>query len=139
MSSHYWVEHAFGMFLTMEEANVMATELANKLNDNACINLLFDKFGASIIDDNNKRDNKIGHYDGRVIHYLDADIHEEMLEGVFLYGSKPFGTAFVTDKNKCYKDIDDMTEDFKIRYGEYLPKNFNYKSHLVEFFGTVFG
>jgi hypothetical protein len=32
-----------------------------------------------------------------------------------------------------------MAEDFDNIYGKYLPTDFNYKAHLVEFRGATFG
>ena len=137
MSNHYWVEQGYGMFLNNEEAEVMVEKFIKKHPNkyNGSVNeefyeLLQNEFGATIIDDDS--------FDGRSLLYLTADKYSGCGDGVMLYGSKR-GTVFADEaETKCYKNIDDMADDIRKTYGEYLPDNFDYKSHLVRFAGVTF-
>lgn len=134
MSMHYYVERGYGLFLSECEAELMAKNFMNKnpTDYDDTDDVLHEQFDASIINDDN--------YDGRNIEYLATDEDEEFVDGVILYGSKSLGTIFANEANsRCYRNIDDMVDDFRNLYGEYLTEDFDYKSHLVEFNGAVFG
>ena len=138
MSSHYWVEHGYGMFLTNEEAKAMAKAIVIECSkptdsiDDDTDDILFEQFSASIVNDDR--------YDGREIISLADENGSDFVDGVMLYGSKILGTIFADEvEDMCYKNIDDMAEDFKNIYGKYLPTDFDYKAHLVEFRGAIFG
>ena len=133
MSSHYWVERGYGMFITNEEAKDMVAEYVRQTDSTDDIDdILCEKFGASIVNDDR--------YDGREFISLLTENECDFVDGVMLYGSKIIGTIFADEvKIECYKNIDDMAEDFDNIYGKYLPTDFNYKAHLVEFRGAIFG
>lgn len=40
---------------------------------------------------------------------------------------------------KAYKNIDEVVEEFKLKLGEYLPEDFNYRNKIRHISGTYFG
>ena len=136
MSSHYWVERGYGMFITNEEAKNMVVEYMTQTDSTDDIedvleDILHEQFNASVVNDDC--------YDGRETISLADGYGRDFVNGVLLYGSKIIGTIFADEaKTECYKNIDDMAGDFKNKYGKYLPTDFDYKAHLVEFRGTIF-
>lgn len=138
MSSHYWVECGYGMFITNEEAKAMAKAIVTEFGkqtdsiDDDIDDILLERFSASIVNDDR--------YDGREFINLADGNGSDFVDGIMLYSSKVTGTIFADEtENMCYKNIDDMAEDFKNIYGKYLPTDFDYKAHLVEFRGAIFG
>jgi hypothetical protein len=41
--------------------------------------------------------------------------------------------------NKAYDNMDDVIKDFKNRFGEYLPDDFNYRANIRQIIGTTWG
>ena len=41
--------------------------------------------------------------------------------------------------NTAYKDIGELVAEFKEELGEYLPEDFDYRSHIRHIVGTTFG
>ena len=73
-------------------------------------------------------------FDSRRIHYLVSQRENNYPEGLMLFARKQ-GTPFVNAKDQ-YVSVDEMAEEFRKDYGEYLPADFDWKAHLVWFEGA---
>ena len=56
-------------------------------------------------------------------------------DGAMFYGSK-HGTVLADKVEDCYKDIHEMVQEFREKYGKYLPDDFDYETHMVLFWGA---
>lgn len=139
MSMHYDGEHGYGMYINMDEAAVfwknylrMHPEELDSYDEEDAENGICDHFDCSIINDNN--------YDCRDIYSLGKNMEfdfDESAEGVFFYSIKQ-GDIFGRE-DRCYKDIDEMINEFKKWLGKYLPEDFDYEGHMAHFSGAAFG
>lgn len=133
MEMHWGGEFGFGMFLNEEEAASFAHVFANEngLYEDA----VFDFFG----NDNAVLSN--AEYDLRHVWHLDGRQHEEddddFADGVFLYSKKQGGIT--KGEAHLYSNLEEMSDEFRNRYGKYLPDNFDYTAHLCFFLGAKIG
>lgn len=140
MSMHWNAEYGYGMFLNEEEATAMAKKFyeEDKENETPCddeeINIwdLMEYANASIYD---REEN---YYDLTGIRHLDTGERKEYVEGAMIYCDRT-GTIFANEaEKKCFKDIHEMADYFRNKYGKYLPADFDYEHHLVEAWGANF-
>lgn len=132
MNMHWGGETGFGLFLNEEEAASFEHAFAEKngLYDDA----VCDYIGVSV---SVLRDDE---YDLRHVWHLDGKEHQEDYDdfvcGIFLYAQKQGG---ITSTAHIYNDLNEMADEFRQRYGEYLPDNFDYVGHLCFILGAKIG
>ena len=142
MSSHWWASSGYGMFLNEDEANLMArTYFAEDEEDTPPsgdeeanwydLEEYTDGY-ADIIDREDR-------FDGTAVRYLHDGSDEEFVQGVMIYANRG-GTIFLDDADEkhCFRNLQDMADYFRKEYGKYLPKDFDYEKHMVEFWGAAF-
>lgn len=139
MSMDYATEYGYGMFLKHEEAIAMAKkyfEAKGKSIDSENIDLddLVYEMDASYITEYN--------YEYASVEYLHSSswgFESCTKEGVMIYAIRASGTIFANEvETKCYKDIHEMADEFRKFYGQYLPDDFDYESHMAFFKGSRF-
>lgn len=136
MSDHYYGEHGYGMYLNTDEADKFITEFAkqNDLDKDYKYDIVNSISGTELNDDR---------YDGRGILALDRNnsgIDNDFADGIFIYANKQGAIFNKLDviSDDTYSDIHEMSEEFRNDFGKYLPKEFNYEAHMVEFYGAAF-
>lgn len=92
------------------------------------------EIGASVLCDDE--------YDMRHVWHLDVKEHQDddddFVDGVFLYAEKQ-GCITLEHSNYAYKNLNEMADEFRQAYGNYLPDDFDYVGHLCHFLGANFG
>ena len=142
MSSHYWASNGYGMFLSISEANAMAKKYFEEdENDESPIgNEEADWYDLQeYIEDYADVIDREDRFDGTAVRYLHDGTDEEFIQGVMIYADR-VGTIFLDDADEehCFKNIHDMANYFRKKYGKYLPEDFDYEKHMVEFWGAAF-
>lgn len=132
MSMHYGGEQGYGFFLNREEAAAFEHEYATAnflCEDDVCSELC----ASDLCDDN---------YDIRQVWHLDSKAHKEdndtFVNGIFLYAEKQ-GCIALDHSEDAYANLFEMADEFRQRYGNYLPDDFNYVAHLCFLLGANFG
>ena len=132
MNMHWGPEMGFGMFLNEDEASSFAQVYADK--NGIYADAAFDFFGnenAVLSNDD---------YDLRHVWHLDGRSHKEddddFVYGVVLYSKRQGG---ITSTANIYTNLDEMANEFRDRYGDYLPQNFDYLGHLCFLMGAKIG
>lgn len=142
MSSHWWASSGYGIFLNIDEANAMAKKYFEEDENDESPNgneeadwydlQEYISDYADVIDRENR-------FDGTEVRYLHNSSVEALVQGVMIYADRG-GTIFLDDADEkhCFKNLQDMCNYFREKYGKYLPENFDYEKHMVEFWGAVF-
>lgn len=126
ISGHWGGEFGFGMFLNEEEAASFEHVFAEK--EGLYEDAVFDYIGEnSVLSD--------AEYDMRHVWHLNGEMedNDNFVYGVFLYSKRQGG---ITSTAKIYTDLDEMADEFRQRYGMYLPDNFDYVGHLCFLLGA---
>lgn len=141
MSTHWWGSSGYGMFLDIDEANAMAKKYFEEdENDEPpisngeaswCDLQEYISDYADVIDREDR-------FDGTAVRYLSDGTDEELVQGVMIYANRG-GAIFLDDADEkhCFKNLQDMADYFRKEYGKYLPEDFDYKRHMVEFWGAA--
>jgi len=128
---HWGPEIGFGMFLNEEEAASFAHVFAE--DQGLYDDTVFDYIGGNAVLSN-------AEYDLRHVWHLDGKAHKEddddFVYGVVLYSKKQGG---ITSTAKIYADLNEMADEFRQRYGSYLPDDFDYTAHLCFLMGAKIG
>jgi hypothetical protein len=142
MSSHWWASSGYGMFLDIDEANAMAKkyfeEDENDESPAGCEEADWFDLQEYISDYADVIDRE-DRFDGTAVRYLSDGTDEELVQGVMIYANRG-GTIFLDDADEkhCFKNLQDMVNYFRKEYGKYLPEDFDYEAHMVEFWGAAF-
>lgn len=82
--------------------------------------------------------NRAALFDERKVRHLDGKPHKEdgmsFCEGVFFFSERQ--GSVLLDPDAGYRDLSDMADEFRKKFGAYLPDGFDFASHLAEFSGT---
>ncbi len=131
MSWHAYSESKYGMFLNTEEADDFCRAFAKAHQISEEKESAFPEAPWEEIDLLDFRSDT--GYAGRAIVHLDGKEHAEDYND-FCYGlffpSIEQGSIFA-DQLKCYRDIEEMANEFREEYADYLPADFNYEAHMA--------
>lgn len=127
--NHYFGTNGYGLFLNMQEYEDFkkAYSEINDVQDAEDAFYSDDVFNAGfaiLCEDP---------YDGRSIcHFADIDGEndEDFADGLFLFAEKQ-GAIFLEDRSRAYANMNEMEEEFKAKFGKYLPGNFSYVDHIA--------
>ena len=76
------------------------------------------------------------------VEYIPKDAHwfeDESEGGLMIYAENSSGTVFADDTTRLYKNKQEMVEEFRQKYNQYLPADFDYAAHLAFFEGVWMG
>ena len=140
MSMHYGGEQGYGLFLNTEEAEAFVHKYV-------MANFLYGEDGECYGEDDVYAELSASHlcddcYDIRKIWHLDGKAHKEdndaFVDGLFLYAEKQ-GCIFLDHSDDAYANPSEMADEFRQAYGNYLPDDFDYVTHLCFLLGANFG
>ena len=134
MSMHYAGEHGIGMYLNPDEADAFCEAYVKKHSEIEKEDVPLE-LGATVLNDGHCDMRFIWHLDGITCETTRGDSDDDFIDGIFLYAEKQ-GAFFETDRRYLYKNIGEMAEEFRSHFGQYLPKGFDYESHMCEYLGT---
>lgn len=142
MSSHWWASSGYGMFLDIDEANTMAKRyLEEDENDESPSGYEEADWSdlQEYIEDYADVIDREDRFDGTAVHYFHDGSDKELVQGVMIYANRG-GAIFLDDADgkHCFKNLQDMADYFREEYGKYLPEDFDYEKHMVEFWGAAF-
>ena len=125
MSFHYYPNYGLGLILTDSEVTEFAKH--NSIEDEDLLDFVLDQ-GFSHFNDEES--------DTLECFMLSPKKEEYPSEMLFIYAEKqPQNDPF----NPAYKSITDLADEFRKRYHEFFPEDFDYEAHLGWFNAVNWG
>jgi len=132
MSQHAYGQHGFGMYLDTDEMEEFSRAYAKAEGISEDMFNWYDFSDALELTDDEV-------FDGRQIRHLEELLSEEdnddFCEGVFFYADRQ--GSVISAPGQSYQSVREMADEFRQKYAAYLPTDFDFEAHMVEFLGAV--
>jgi hypothetical protein len=124
MSMVYGAEAGYGMFLNSDERDAFVEKMA-KIKELDEMDVLPEEGASNLSLDDGYESWDIDFLSGN--HSVDDGDDEN--GGCFFYANKQGG--IIKGKTDLYDSLSDMADEFRKKYGDVLPDDFNYEGHLA--------
>lgn len=135
MSMRDYAVDDYGLLLTEETMKIIASKVCDDFKD-----MEENEYGDALYEEGICE--YIGDFTGEAGILLDDGLNDWIRNGEMYDGDRIYYiqvSSYPTIFKAAYENMDALIAEFKEKVGEYLPKDFDYRSNIRHIFGTYFG
>ena len=135
MSMRDYAVDDYGLLLTEETMKIIASKVCDYFED-----MEEDEYGDALYEKGICE--YIGDFTGEAGILLDNGLNDWISNGEMYYGDQIYYiqvSSYPTIFKAAYENMDALIAEFKVKVGEYLPNDFDYRANIRHIVGTYYG